>query len=432
MPRLPLSVVRQARRKDKLLLPLLSQCGDLDSAQNELRWLREHAAQDPLVPPTRRPRLENSWSTSTLPKHDDVKLSKLEAFIRRRQAGEPLQYIIGDQPFGELEILCEPKVLIPRLETETYTTNLVQALTQVWDIDKHREYVKQKGSLRILDICTGSGAIALLLHQLLRRHFQPTTPESTLEQDTHTSPIDLQIVGLDLSADAVRLARRNLEHNLQKDLLHGSAKEEVIFREIDATILGLTQGVCKQELSTLVEPARWSHGQQWDVIISNPPYVAPDDYAVGGRTTESVRNYEPRMALVPPQQPDSYLHPGDTFYPHILRIARQTAASLVVMEVGDSTQAERVRQLVQRAKLFKGGSSYVETWYDDGTVVAEPLDPTAEVVPADNSQRQTDISSSARAVVVWRDKWAHRRKLLENPTVPIRQIATKGPRESRV
>lgn len=424
MPRLPWSIVRHATRQDRLLGPLLTQCRDLDSAQNELRWLREHAGKA-----DSRPRSINSSLSSDYRKHDDVKLSRLEAFVRRRAAGEPLQYIIGDQPFGDLDILCQRNVLIPRPETETYTTNLVHALSASGAVGKQHEPLAARQSLRILDICTGTGAIALLLHQILRQRFYTTTCDPTPEQNKYASPLDVQIVGLDVSTDAVRLARRNLEHNLQRQLLHTSAKDEVVFREIDVTKLALTENVGKQELTKLAEPAQWSHGRQWDIIISNPPYIAPDDYDLGGRTEKSVRNYEPRLALVPPQQPDGDLHPGDTFYPHILRIARQAGTSLIVMEVGDSAQAERVRQLVGAARLSKRGPPHVETWHDDGTVIAEPLDPTTQEVDPNTSEVQPDADtpSSARAVVVWRDKWAARRKSTLDPHIPIRRVLAETP-----
>jgi methylase of polypeptide subunit release factors len=75
------------------LLPI---CRDLSSAQNELRWLGEHAAE--------------VASKQGLGKESRL----LQRFVNRRARGEPLQYILGTEFFGELEIKCRPGVLIPR------------------------------------------------------------------------------------------------------------------------------------------------------------------------------------------------------------------------------------------------------------------------------------------------------------------------------
>ncbi|ETN40621.1 uncharacterized protein HMPREF1541_04898 [Cyphellophora europaea CBS 101466] len=418
MPRLSASIVRHATRKSKFLAPLLNQTGDLNSAQNELRWLEQHANKSSLKPP---PAQAAGLAVSPYELRD-VKLSKLEALVRRRAAGEPLQYIIGDQPFGELEILCERNVLIPRVETEAYTERLVKELHHSIAIGEPRKGETGRTTLRVLDICTGSGAIALLLHQLLRRDSHPIFSVPTSTQETRSLPMDLQIMGLDLSMDAIRLARRNLDYNIEKGLLQSTAKDEVIFRDIDATKLGLVKGVCKQELANLAEPAPWNHQKRWDIVISNPPYVAPADYNLGGRTERSVRNYEPQMALVPPQAPDCRLHPGDTFYPHILRIARQVSAYLIVMEVGDSAQAKRVRDLVQQAQLKKGGTLRIETWYDDGTIVVNDHRQDRFKGDAPDVKAQPESSSSARAVLIWRDKWAARRQMMTGPLTEIRHF----------
>lgn len=419
MPRLPASIQRQATRQDKFLRPLLNQTRDLDSAQNELRWLRDHARKDATTALNPPPVPWQPISGAAPLNNDDARLSKLraheakslklEALVRRRAAGEPLQYILGDQPFGDLEILCEPNVLIPRVETETYTASLVRALIDTSIIGERFNGTFARNRLRILDICTGSGAIALLLHQLLRQKFYGKSDEHTAEQQKHASPLDLQILGIDISLHATRLARKNLSHNLQRQLLHHSAEREVIFRDIDATKLGLALGGCKQELGNLVGPTDWAHGANWDVVICNPPYVAPDDYAVGGRTEKSVRDYEPQLALVPPPGEDAHIHPGDTFYPHIIRIARRSGAALLVMEVGDAAQAARVRKMVRHTKLSKAGFPYVETWHDDGTVI-----------PDEATENLRGTSSNARAVVVWRDKWSKQRRALFNP--PVRRI----------
>ena len=99
MPRIPPTLLRHARRIDRLLPPLLPVCRDLQSSRNELRWLGEHAA------------------VVAASQHADTGNERhlLQQYVNRRAKGEPLQYILGTEFFGDLEIKCKPGVLIPRL-----------------------------------------------------------------------------------------------------------------------------------------------------------------------------------------------------------------------------------------------------------------------------------------------------------------------------
>ena len=100
MPRIPNSLLRKARAIDPYLPPLLAPCRDLPAAQNELRWLREHVDN---VAEARRAR-GNTLAKGFL----------LRQLIHDRAAGKPLQYILGSEHFGDMEIQCRPGVLIPR------------------------------------------------------------------------------------------------------------------------------------------------------------------------------------------------------------------------------------------------------------------------------------------------------------------------------
>jgi methylase of polypeptide subunit release factors len=99
MPRIPFSVILKAHRENHLLSILLKECRTIDSARNELRWLRERAIRDSQSHPS-----ETRWKR------------QLKSMVQLRSRGYPLQYILGDQPFGELEILCRKGVLIPRFD----------------------------------------------------------------------------------------------------------------------------------------------------------------------------------------------------------------------------------------------------------------------------------------------------------------------------
>jgi len=137
MPRLPHSLLLRAHATNPLLPTLLRTCRDLPSARNELRWLREHAfglAQ----------KQAPGRAYKHLPVNCHARISKLRrtcirarpewrALLRRicedRGRGKPLQYILGTQPFGEVEVLCRPGVLVPRSVWLSFISCTVSAET---------------------------------------------------------------------------------------------------------------------------------------------------------------------------------------------------------------------------------------------------------------------------------------------------------------
>jgi HemK-like putative methylase len=432
MPRLPTTVTRIASTQKEHIGRLLKQTGDLNSAHNELRWLAEHAARLNFQSVSEIERQNKGFADvelrRKLSQHATGKVSALEALVRRRASGEPLQYIIGNQPFGELDIICEPNVLIPRPETETWSTNLANYLTSA-------RIVSDKKKLGILDICSGSGAIALNLHQLLRQRTYPrSTPASQVsaQQVINQKPMDLQIMGIDVSEEAISLSERNKDHNIAAKSLTLHAVNEVCFKRMD--VLKMRAPVAKQELSNLLSNPNWTYGKSWDVLVANPPYIAPDDYAVGGRTEGSVRDHEPRLALVPPS-PEGSLHPGDTFYPKLLQIAQMVSSDLIVLELGDDEQAARVRDMVIRAKLAKQGRLCIETWYDDELITVH-TDYEGKELPRPLSVRKIGDTfkqtaekpaHSARVVAIWRQSWATRRMVSHKLEYDQLKKSSSGP-----
>jgi release factor glutamine methyltransferase len=169
--------------------------------------------------------------------HPDTQLSVdqqglYEGWLRRRAAHEPIQYILGEQEFFGLRFEVTPDVLIPRPETE----HLVEALL---------ERVPHDRPLRVVDVGTGSGAIAVSL--------------------AHALP-HAEVTGLDISEPALAVARRNTE-------THGVA-DRVRFLKSDL-------------LSAVAD-------ERFDAVVSNPPYVAEADR----ESLESqVRDFEPAVAL---------------------------------------------------------------------------------------------------------------------------------------
>lgn len=98
MPRITPGAIRQAYNISPHAATLLPACRDLPSALNELRWIREHVQE-----------LQRGRPPSPLRTEYHV-----VSLCRRRGKGEPLQYVLGSQPFGNLDLKCRPGVLIPR------------------------------------------------------------------------------------------------------------------------------------------------------------------------------------------------------------------------------------------------------------------------------------------------------------------------------
>ena len=166
------------------------------------------------------------------------------ALVARRAAGEPTQHLTGKQEFWGLEFEVTPDVLIPRPETEHVIEVALERIGQ-----KRRSH-----PLRIADVGTGSGCLAVAL----AREF----PQA-------------QIFATDISAAALEVARRNAaRHNVSN---------RVQFIECNLLDAFLTA---------------WpdSAGARFDLIVSNPPYIARRESASLPR---EVRDHEPPIALFP-------------------------------------------------------------------------------------------------------------------------------------
>ena len=182
--------------------------------------------------------------------------------------------------------------------------------------------------LRILDLCTGSGCIPLLLNSVLWKSCKY-----------------LQIHGWDISEDAVALAKENLAHNVQlghvKESLHSRLRFEVVDIFDDESKL---LDIFMTQSSTRMR----NKSAKVDIIVSNPPYISQAAFRT--ETTRSVRNWEPKLALVPEKPPASTLLHGietsDVFYQRLMLLHSNTFRSrILLMEVGDEAQAIRVAKM---------------------------------------------------------------------------------------
>jgi release factor glutamine methyltransferase len=204
------------------------------------------------------------------------------AMLERRSAREPLAYILGRKEFYSLELQVGPGVLVPRPETETV-------------VDAALRFLAGRTSRTVLDIGTGSGAIALAIA---------------------SNGAGARVFATEVSAEAAAVARHN------------------------TVALGLAPRLA------IIEADCWPNSEdapeRFDLIVSNPPYIRDADI---GKLEAEISRYEPRIAL-------SGGVDGLDFY-------RRIAAGLghhlkpdgaVIVEVGDD-QAGEVATIFQLAGL---------------------------------------------------------------------------------
>lgn len=208
-------------------------------AQNELRWIRQAIKEDPSL---------TSAHGSSEPN------DTLGQLVSRRAQGEPLQYVLGElflvaklcfsdlstgtTDFGPLTLRVKPPVLIPRPETEHITSLLARSILGS----------KQTSSrpLDIVDLCTGSGCIALLL--------------------SHHLGSSATISGIDISPDAIALAKENAQ-------LTGL--------NVNFQLGDLWKGI--------------NLGRKVDIVVSNPPYIPRREW---DELAASVKEHEDPLALI--------------------------------------------------------------------------------------------------------------------------------------
>ena len=175
------------------------------------------------------------FSKWTMYKYDEIedisKLDKLNEYVGKRLGHMPIQYILNKAYFCGLPLYVNENVLIPRFDTEV----LVEEVLALSKKDK---------SKRILDICTGSGAIAIALKKL--GGFE-------------------RVDALDISDNALEVAKRNA-------------------KELDLDINFLKSDMFSSLTSEI----------KYDIIVSNPPYIQSD---VVDTLENEVKDFEPRLAL---------------------------------------------------------------------------------------------------------------------------------------
>lgn len=217
--------------------------------------------------------------------------NRLEGILKKRIGGAPLQYLVGDTEFMGLVFKVKLGVFIPRPETEIIVETILKYVTS------HQSPVTR---LKILDIGTGSGNIAVSLAKFLE---------------------NCKITAIDISKEAIDVSKYNAS-------LHG-VKNKIDF--IHEDFLSLQPEVCSLRQ------------YYFDIIVSNPPYVSEQEYE---QLSEDVRK-EPRLALLAKDN-------GLYFYAQIEKHARGylRPQGAIFLEVGDE-QSHGLKKIFSDRSIWK-------------------------------------------------------------------------------
>ncbi|KAF9010531.1 S-adenosyl-L-methionine-dependent methyltransferase [Cyathus striatus] len=261
--------------------------------------------------------LEFAWMKHALSERPALSLPDM---VDRRVRGEPLQYILGTQPFGPLNLLTRPPVLIPRPETEHWVMKLAENIAPT-----------AKSPYNLLDLGTGSGCIPLLLCHLC-------------------PPGSLRAHGIDISPHAISLANDNAAQCRIPQQPDADAPKNTF----KATLANFLPESFPDNNPEIARPI--------DVITSNPPYISWDEYL---QLPRSVSAYEDPKALFGGPT-------GLDFYHAIARLIRRkdvlSSSAVVAMEVGHE-QAETVEQIMRDIGDARRTEIWKDPWGKQRTVV---------------------------------------------------------------
>ena len=198
---------------------------------------------------------------------DEYRINQYREVIELRAKRMPVQYITETQSFMGLTFHVNENVLIPRFDTEILVERALKLLEDMW-----KERVATKGNqsktyvepLRVLDMCTGSGCIAISIAKL--------------------SKVPVEVTAVDVSPAALEVAKCNGEFN---DVSNVQFIESDLFEKINKN----KENICGKNSK---ECGTMGASPLYDIIISNPPYIPSK--VVDGLMPE-VRDHEPRLAL---------------------------------------------------------------------------------------------------------------------------------------
>ncbi|MCD7716782.1 MAG: peptide chain release factor N(5)-glutamine methyltransferase [Lachnospiraceae bacterium] len=326
------------------------------------------------------------------------------ALVDRRGAHIPLQHLTGEQEFMGLPFLVNEHVLIPRQDTETLVELALETLERTAAVPTEYEPdILQKGAekgliqepvqnnareLRILDLCTGSGCIAVSLAKLWEQHYskpswqprqemqtdrsssQPrqemqtdrssSQPQQEMQTDRsscqpqqeirtdgnsrlsrqerrsgQTTAVKLRVIASDISEEALRAARENARR-LQADVQFVRSDLFSAFRADASSSM--------RDMDAAEEVGDHAVKNRFHMIVSNPPYIRS---SVIEELSEEVRAHEPRMALDGGED-------GLDFYRKIIRESRDylLPGGWLLLEIGFD-QGEAVSELMRQNGFSK-------------------------------------------------------------------------------
>jgi len=204
-------------------------------------------------------------------------MGRYEEIIAQRARGCPTQYITGHQEFWGLDLMVSPAVLVPRPETEHLVETVLELVR-----DYYRDH-HDSGNIRIVDVGTGSGCIALAISSEMP---------------------NAEIHGCDISDEALEIAR------------------------INAARLALGQRILFRKSDLLAIYA----GEKFDFVISNPPYVGENE---ADKVQRQVKEFEPKIAVFSGKE-------GMDIYRRLIPQAHEALrpGGWFVTEIGFSTEAQ--------------------------------------------------------------------------------------------
>ncbi|MEN9529813.1 MAG: hypothetical protein RI932_1686, partial [Pseudomonadota bacterium] len=220
----------------------------------------------------------------------ETERSQLRELVRRRLSGEPVAYLLNQKDWHDLDLFVDKRVLVPRPETETL-------LDLILAVCRHESWQPQ----RILDLCTGSGCLAIALAKAY--------PQA-------------KVVAVDVSADALEIARINCER-------HGVTNVELVLADV----------LAPHTQSHLVSMG------QFNIIVSNPPYVSEAEWM---ECDVSVRSFEPKVALVGGEQ--GWMMPAELLQA-LSKSGLLSGAELIGFELGLSHPEILARELGKQLAL---------------------------------------------------------------------------------
>ncbi|CAO3595689.1 unnamed protein product [Absidia cylindrospora] len=249
--------------------------------------------------------MNNNTTPLTLTK---TETDLLDTFITQRvDHHKPLQYILGTQPFYDLDIITRPPTLIPRWETEEWTYRLVDLLRPYWD--RQQQQQQHRGQRR------------------------PHLPKNSTN-----------IIGVDISEKAIQLANDN--YMAHADLMNGNKVDFQLGDIYDFE---------------MVEQQLLGGDGPLDLVVSNPPYVTQDEYA---SLDPEVKQWEDRRALVADDL-GTHLHRRLIELVAHNKIKWETSSTTndglpsIVMEIGGTHQVSSLQQA-----LDAHGFDNIKVWKD--------------------------------------------------------------------